>query len=469
MSLLAGRKVLVTGATGFVASRLIPELIGCGANVRATSRDPGPLSERHPEVSAVASDLLDETSLDPALEGVDVAYYLVHSMSDDRFEERDRASAANFRRAAERAGVRRIVYLSGLGDASQELSSHLRSRQEVGAILAAGATPVSELRAAIVIGSGSVAFDMLRYLTERLPFMIAPRWLSTRIQPIAERDLVRYLLAEGERDDRGAIVEIGGLDVLTYRDMILRYAAVAGLRRGIVSVPVLSPLLSSYWVDLVTPVSSKIARPLIEGLKNEVVVSDTTARERHPGIRPMGYEEAVRAALTRQIEGLQTALVEGRPAEPGTKVCLLLEDRRVAVDADARRASGELHRIGGDSTWYPLGWTWWIRARVDALFGGAGLEWRAVDPELRAGATVDWWTVEAAAPNALLLRARMKTPGDAWLAWHVGSASEGATLHQVAVFRPRGLLGRLYWWVLFPFHAPIFKLMAARLAVRMAR
>ena len=467
MSSLAGRRVLVTGATGFVASRLIPALLEGGALVTATSRHPEAVALRHPDVTTIASDISDKASLDPVVEGIEVAYYLVHAMSGDDFEERDRRSAANLLRSAERAGVKRIVYLSGLGDPQERLSAHLRSRHEVGALLAQGSIPVAELRAAIVIGSGSVAFDMLRYLTERLPFMIAPRWLSTRIQPISEDDLVRYLVAEGRRSDDGGVVEIGGRDVLTYREMILRYARVAGLRRGILSVPVLSPRLSSYWVNLITPVSSKVARPLIDGLRNEVIVRDEVARARHPEIAVRGYDESLRSALARQVSSLETALVEGKPSEPGTDVCLLYDDERIHIGSGPQAASRELHRLGGDPSWYPLGWAWWVRARLDSMFGGVGLKWREAVPSLQRGATVDWWQVEAAEPHALFLRAQMRTPGDAWLAFHVAGEGTGSRLRQVAVFRPRGLLGRLYWWALLPFHRPIFKLMAARLARRM--
>ena len=416
----------------------------------------------------MSSDLLDLPSLAPVLEGIEVAYYLVHSMSGRDFESKDRRSAANFLRAAEDAGVERIVYLSGLGRNDQDLSSHLRSRHEVGALLAGGSIPVTELRAAVVIGSGSVAFDMLRYLTERLPFKVAPRWLSTRIQPIAEDDLVRYLVAAGSEAEPGGIVEIGGADVLTYREMILRYAAARRLRRRIVSVPVLSPRLSSYWVDLITPVAASVARPLIDGLRNEVVVTDDGGRRRFPAIRPVGYDAAVESALDRQLGSLQEALVEGAPPEPGTDVCFLSDDKRLAVHAGASAAAAELHRIGGDPSWYPLPWAWWVRARIDSVFGGVGLKWRKPEGALERGARVDWWEVEAATPNALLLRAQMRTPGDAWLFFGVAPKGADSELRQSALYRPRGLLGRLYWWLLLPFHAPIFRLMAARLAARMA-
>lgn len=460
--------VLVTGATGYVASRLIPRLLETGGNVRATSRNPQVVEERHPEVEAVASDMFDAGSLEPVLRGVEVAYYLVHSMEGDDFESRDRTAAKNFLSAAEAAGVRRIVYLSGLGEDEAALSEHLRSRQEVGALLAAGEIPVVEIRCAIVIGSGSVAFDMLRYLTERLPMMIAPRWLSTHIQPVAEDDLVRYLIEAGREEGPGGVVEVGGREVLTYKDMILRYAAARGLRRYIVGVPVLSPRLSSYWVNLITPVPASIARPLIEGLRNEVIVTDDSAR-RYPAVDPLDYDEAVAAALTRQVELMRASVMSGAPMAPGAEVALLSDERRLPVRRKAGDAARELHKLGGDPSWYPLRWAWWVRARLDSLVGGVGLKWRLPADGLGEGASVDWWTVEGVDARALFLRAEMKTPGEAWLSFRVDDATEGSELRQASYFRPRGLLGRLYWWLLLPFHAPIFRLMSARLAARMGR
>jgi hypothetical protein len=320
-----------------------------------------------------------------------------------------------------------------------------------------------------VIGSGSVAFDMLRHLTERLPAMIAPRWLDTRIQPLSEDDLVRYLVAAALEPDPGGVVEIGGRDVLTYKEMILRYAAARRLRRIILSVPVLTPRLSSYWVDLVTPISSSIARPLIDGLRNEVVVTDKISAERFPGIDPMGYDEAVASALERQVESLRAAVVTGSPPGPGTDVGLLSDNRMLPVRADSARAAASLYSLGGDPSWYPLRWAWWLRARLDSAVGGVGLSWRRPEGELTDGVRVDWWTVDAATDRALLLRAEMKTPGEAWLSFRVDDAEEGSELRQSSFFRPRGILGRLYWWLLLPFHAPIFRLMAMRLVSRMER
>lgn len=462
-------KVLVTGATGYVASRLLPALIEGGFDVRATSRHPEALRDAYPDVELVASDLMEPTTLGPALEGIDVVYYLVHSMQGHDFEERDRKSAVNLLAAAEAAGVKRIIYLSGLGRRGTDLSAHLRSRHEVGDVLAGGSIPVTELRAAIIIGSGSVAFDMLRYLTERLPFMIAPRWLSTRIQPIGEGDLIRYLIAAATEPQPGGKVEIGGADVLTYRDMILRYAAAQGLRRRIVSVPVLSPRLSSYWVDLMTPVPATLARPLIDGLRNEVIVTDDGATVRYPHIVPGGYDEAVAQALKRQVDSLRQRFVDGSRSEPGSDVGFFVDEKRAAVDASPTAAAAHLFEIGGDPRWYPIRVAWWARARIDSLFGGVGLTWARPLGPLEPGAIVDWWTVEARSADALLLRSRMRTPGEAWLSFRVVPSYNGSELRQTGLFRPRGLLGRLYWWVLLPFHAPIFRLMVTRLATRMSK
>ena len=459
-------RILVTGATGYVASRLIPALLEAGHEVRATSRNPAPVTARHPDVEGIASDLLDPPSLREALDGIDVVFYLVHSMGGDDFEEKDREAARNLRTAAEHAGVRRIVYLGGLGDENDRLSHHLRSRHEVGKILADGDVQVVELRAAIIVGNGSAAFEMLRHLTERLPMMIAPRWLETRIQPLAERDLVRYLVGTVSLDmDESRVFEIGGTDVVTYRDMILDFAKERGLTRRVIGVPVLTPRLSSYWVNLVTPLPASIARPLIDGLRNEVVVKDAGASVAFPDVRPMGYREAVRDALDSQIEMLFDPAAPGEPI-PGVLAGILTDEHVVQTSASPGTLAEVIRSIGGDARWYPLRWAWWVRGRLDDLFGGRGLKWERPDGGLEPGARVDWWTVEVANDDRLLLRAEMKVPGQAWLEWRIVPTVSGSELHQTAYFRPRGLLGRAYWWLLWPFHTPIFKLMATRLSSR---
>lgn len=462
---LKGRRILVTGATGYIASRLIPRLLDASADVRATSRSPHALAARFSGLETIASDFMDQRSLEDALQGIEIAYYLVHSMDMRDFEERDRAAAGNFLAAAQRARVERIVYLSGLGRADDRLSSHLSSRHEVGEILASGSIPVTELRAAIVIGSGSSAFDMLRYLTERLPAMIAPRWLATRIQPIAEDDLVSYLIAAGSEPNPGGIVEIGGSDVVTYREMIHGYARLRRLRRFVMSVPLLTPRLSSYWVRLITPVPTSISRPLIDGLQNEVVVTDDVAASRYPSIAPMGYVEGAVAALDRQEELLGEELSSGLSI-PGSRLAVLTDERRVDLDVSIDGIAAVLADFGGDASWYPLPWAWAVRKWMDKLFRGGDLSWTRPEGPIIRGSLVDWWKVDVVEPDALVLRSLMKTPGEAWLAFRGGRRDSGATLVQSAVFRPRGILGRLYWWGLWPFHHPIFGAMVRRLAKR---
>ena len=464
---LKGRRVLVTGATGYIASRLIPALLGASAEVRATSRSPHGLTARFPGLETIPSDLMDRGSLEDVLKGTEIAYYLVHSMDSRDFEERDRTSARNFLAAAERANVERIVYLSGLGRADDRLSSHLSSRHEVGEILASGTVPVTELRAAIVIGSGSSAFDMLRYLTERLPAMIAPRWLATRIQPIAEDDLVSYLIAAGAEPRPGGIVEIGGADVVTYRDMIHGYARLRKLRRFVMSIPLLTPRLSSYWVRLITPVPTSISRPLIDGLQNEVVVTDQVAASRYPSVTPMSYAEAAVAALDRQEGLLAEELSTGVPV-PGSRVAVLADERRSELEATTDSVASVFEDFGGDASWYPFPWAWAIRKWIDKRVGGGELSWTRSEGPIVRGSMIDWWKVDIVEPDALVLRALMRTPGEAWLAFRGGKKDAGVTLVQSAAFRPRGILGRLYWWGLWPFHRPIFGAMARRLSRRVS-
>lgn len=463
---LEGRHVLVTGATGYVASRLIPELLRSSAAVRATSRSPEALADRFPKVEIVPSDLQEPPSLDRALEGIEVAYYLVHSMDAKDFEERDRSAARNFLAAAQRAGIGRIIYLSGLGRKDDRLSKHLLSRHEVGRILASGSIPVTEIRAAIVIGSGSSAFDMLRYLTERLPVMIAPRWLATRIQPISEDDLVAYLVAAGIEAEPGGVVEVGGSDVVTYRQMIHGYARLRRLRRMVIGIPLLTPRLSSYWVQLMTPVATSVSRPLIDGLQNEVIVTNDSALSRYPDVMPVRYLTAAADALDRQTELMTEELSDGIEI-PGTRVGFVTDEQRLEFRGDPEQVAAALAGFGGRA-WYPMRWAWVIRRWLDRLSGGGDLSWKRPDGPLVRGSLVDWWEVDNVEATALVLRALMKTPGEAWLSFRAESDADKVTLVQTAAFRPRGLLGRFYWWGLWPIHRPIFGSMAKRLAKRMS-
>jgi uncharacterized protein YbjT (DUF2867 family) len=479
--------ILVTGATGYVGGRLVPRLLAAGYRVRCLARDPARLAGRAwPDAEIVTGDVLAPETLLPALAGVSTAYYLVHSMAEGEqgFADRDRAAAANFAQAAAEAGVQRIIYLGGLGQGSQggqgSLSHHLRSRQEVGNVLRQGRVPVTELRAAVVVGAGSMSFEMIRYLTERIPVMITPSWVKTPCQPIAIRDLLSYLLAcLQEPRSTSRVIEIGGADVITYGEMMMIYARVRGLRRVLLSVPVLTPRLSSHWVGLVTPIPSSYARPLIEGLRNPVVVSDGSAAELFPAIKPMSYEAAVRLAVQRttlhQVETSWTSSLSAAPyVNPvGTTLesveGMLLERRVAEVRADAATVYRVFRGIGGRRGWLYANWTWRLRGIADRLIGGVGMRRGRRDPNyLVPGDALDWWRVEAVQPNALLrLRAEMKLPGRGWLEFSVEPhGKERARLSQTAYFHPTGLSGVVYWYGLYPIHRLIFSGMLAAIVRR---
>lgn len=474
------RIVLVTGVTGYVGGRLAPHLLEAGYRVRCLARDPARLQGRPwlEEVEVVQGDVLKPAALQTAMQGVEAAYYLIHSMSGSvDFHQRDLMAARNFGDAARAAGVRRIIYLGGLGDPEADLSQHLRSRQQTGQALREAGVPVTEFRAAIIVGSGSVSFEMIRYLTERIPVMICPQWVYTRVQPISIRNVLEYLVAALETpESRDRIIEIGGSDVLTYGDMMLGYAEVRGLRRVLLPVPVLTPRLSSHWVHWMTPIPADIARPLIEGLRNEVLVRDDTARRLFPDIQPMDYQTAVRLALAgleaSQVEtAWSDALVTSQGDVPPLILTIqdgmIIESRRRAV----RASSSEVYRIftglGGERGWLYANWAWRLRGILDRLVGGVGLRRGRRHPnDVRAGDALDFWRVEAVEPDHLLrLRAEMKVPGDAWLQFEAAPQAEGETLLvQTAFFAPKGLLGFLYWYLLYPLHGLIFSGMIRNIA-----
>jgi len=479
------RRVLVTGATGYVGGRLVPRLLAAGYAVRCLTRDPQRLAGRPapwPQAELVRGDVLDAATLEPALCGCEVAYYLVHSMAlgEGEFRDRDRQAAANFAAAAAAAGVQRIIYLGGLGIDDDSLSAHLRSRHEVGELLHAGAVPVTEFRAAIVVGSGSVSFEMIRYLTERLPVMTTPRWVQTPCQPIAVRDLLAYLIAAPDKPrSAGRIIEIGGSSVLTYGDMMRGYAHVRGLRRIILPVPVLTPGLSSHWVNLVTPIPRPIARLLIEGLRNPVVVRDPAAHELFPQIQPMSYEAAVRIAVDRLTLGAvetswTTALRDqpaGKPlpAQVQSLEGLVFEQREQVVNAPPGIVYRVFSGIGGRRGWMYANWLWRARGILDRLVGGVGLRRGRRDANhLLPGEALDWWRVEAVQPQHFIrLRAEMKLPGRGWLEFSAEPTAGGRTLlRQTAYFQPTGLFGLIYWYGLYPIHRIIFRGMIAELSRR---
>ncbi len=472
-------RVLVLGASGYVGGRLVPELLDAGFEVRCAARDPARLGGRpwSDRVEVTQADVGDASSMAVACQDVDVVVFLVHAMAaSGDFAARERDGARTVRDAAATAGVQRIVYLGGLGREDDALSAHLRSRQAVGRELAQGPVPVVELRAGVVLGSGSTSFEMLRHLVEVLPVMVAPRWVDTRTQPIAIRDVLRYLVAavDPQRVPPG-VYEIGGADVLTYRQLLQTYARIAHLRRRlIVTVPVLTPRLSSLWIGLVTPLPTSVARPLVDSLVNEVVVHDDRIRQ-HVEFEPIGVDEAVRRALQRvrdlQVDSTWASAGAGDPAGPRPEDpdwsggALLGDVRRVATSATPERLFATLCAIGGTSGYHSPRLLWSIRGALDELVGGVGLRRGRRHPtELRVGDAVDFWRVEALEPPHLLrLRAEMRLPGRAWLEFHVETDGEEVQLVQRARFHPHGLWGRVYWHGLSPFHRLVFPTMARRL------
>lgn len=463
-------KVLVTGASGYIGGRLVPRLLAAGHQVRCMARDPSRLVGRQwPGAEIVAGDAHEPGSLDLALEGMDAAYYLIHSLAagEHGFEARDRDAASAFGAAALKAGVKQVIYLGGLGEARQDLSPHLRSRHETGEALRASGVPVTEFRAAVIVGSGSLSFEMIRYLTERVPIMITPRWVSTRCQPIAIRDVLAYLVAAlGKPEAIGQLFEIGGPEVLTYGDMMLGYARARGLKRWLVPVPVLTPRLSSYWVDFVTPIPKAYARTLVEGMRSEVVVKDDRAK-RLFGVEGTPYREAVRLALELVEHGeVETDWAGSFPASrrDGTvsleqREGRVFERRNMQVNADPARVYKVFTGLGGKRGWYHSTYLWRIRGALDRLIGGVGMRRGRRHPdELRAGDALDFWRVESVEPDrSLRLRAEMIVPGRAWLVFDVIPDGPGRSrLMQTAVFEPRGLFGILYWYALYPVHQIVF-------------
>jgi uncharacterized protein YbjT (DUF2867 family) len=434
-----------------------------GEQVRCLVRRPEALAGRTGSgTEVVAGDVRDADSVRTALEGVDVAYYLVHSMSSaGPFAQADRDAAATFGAAAREAGVRRVIYLGGLG--SGRLSTHLASRQEVGRILRE-ATTTTEFRASAVIGSGSASFEIVRALVDRLPVMITPRWVSNRAQPIAVEDQLAYLVAELDRPSEDSdVFEIGGADVVSYGGLMREYGRQRGLRRIYVPVPILTPRLSSLWLGLVTPVYARLGRALIDSIEHDTVVTDPRALEVFE-IRPRGYRQAIERALAHEErEAVETRWADEELPERsygGVRFGSQLADSRsVRVPQAPAAAFAPIRRIGGAGGWYYGGFLWRLRGLLDLLVGGPGLRRGRRDPEqLRVGDAVDFWRVEAYEPDRLLrLRAEMRVPGRAWLQFEVEPAADGgSTIHQTALFDPLGLWGLAYWYAVWPLHGFVF-------------
>ena len=477
----AGR-ILVTGATGYIGGRLVPRLLQEGYRVRVLARSQRRIRSRSwsDEVAVAVGDALDAHSLSTALAGVECAYYLIHSMTRGTgFHELDLEAARLFGRAARQAGVRRIVYVGGLGDPRADLSQHLRSRQETGHALRESGVPVTEFRAAVIVGSGSISFELIRYLVERLPIMICPRWVYSRVQPIAVADLLDYLVAaltNTECEDK--VIQVGGRDVTTYKGMMLGYATARGLTRWLLPVPVLTPRLSSYWVHWVTPIPAKVSAPLIEGLRNEVVVTDSLARSLFPHIQPQDYATALARVVAELDAGqIETAWSDAHSPSPAqddpirleSQQGMIVERRRRQVAAPASAVYRVLTGIGGRRGWYYANWAWRIRGIMDRLLGGVGLRRGRRHPdELRVGDALDFWRVEALEVDHLVrLRAEMKLPGRAWLQFEVRDTEAGTSqLEQTAAFLPKGLGGLAYWYGLYPVHARIFDGLVKEIARR---
>ena len=415
-------------------------------------------------------DVLDAASLPPALEGVHTAYYLVHSMASGAdFEERDRAGARIFARAARRQGVRRVIYLGGLGGDGR-LSPHLASRLQVGMILAAEGPPTLEFRTSIIIGSGSLSFELIRHLVNRLPVMVTPRWVRTRTQPIFIDDVVSYLILGLDLEEDGsAVFEIGGPRRLSYGQLMSEYARQVGLRRLMIPVPLLSPRVSGLWLGLVTPLHARIGRKLVDSLRNETIVRDASAMARFPVPR-LGVGDAIAWALREEDVALArtrwsdpAALNDGRGRAHGRGdrriAARLVDCRRARAAVSPSRAFAPIQRIGGDRGWYCATWLWRLRGLIDRMLGGVGMRRGRRHPvELRAGDPLDFWRVEDFEPGRLLrLRAEMKLPGRAWLQFEVEPADGGSRITQTAIFDPRGLGGLLYWYALYPVHWIIFR------------
>lgn len=473
--------ILLTGATGYVGGRLLPALEATGARVRCLARRPEHLADRiGPNTHAVAGDLSDPATLASAFEGVESAYYLVHSLGErGGFEEHERRAAENFASAAQAAGVRRIVYLGGLGQDEAQLSAHLRSRHAVGAVLRAGSVPVLELRASIVIGSGSLSFEMVRALVERLPVMITPRWVDTAAQPIAIDDLIAYLVAALQLElNTSRVLEIGGADVVSYGEIMREYARQRGLRRWMVRVPVLSPRLSSLWLALITPLYARVGRKLVESMRHATIVTNGDALAAFD-LRPMNSSEAIARALSSEQRDFAAPRWSDSLSAAGavrnwggTRFgSRLVDSRTLRVDASPAAAFTPIRRIGGASGWYCANALWTLRGWLDLVVGGVGMRRGRRHPDqLRVGDVVDCWRVAAFEPDRrLLLWAEMRLPGRAWLEFAVAPDGEGATIRQTASFEPVGLRGLAYWYSVWPLHQWVFEGMLRAIARRALR
>ena len=475
--------ILVTGATGYVGGRLVPKLLEAGYRVRCLVRDPSRLQGRAwlNKVEVVTGDALSLKGLAEAMQGVSIAYYLIHGMQGGKINaERDLQVARNFAQAAEDAGIERIIYFGELVDPTANLSPYLRARHETGYLLRYGKDPVTEFRAGMIVGSGSVLFEMIRYLTEREPVLICPAWYFSQAQPIAIRDVLSYLVGTLKTPDSfGRVIEIGGPTRLTYADMLLKYAKERGLKRWLIRTPFYAPRLSAYWVHLVTPIHWRVIAPLIEGLRANLIVRDDTAKKLFPRIKPIDFQTATHLALgriqrdnveTSWADALVTVMGDFKPYQFMIEEGMFIERMQVLLDIKPEAVFRAYMGIGGERGWLYMNWAWALRGWMDKIIGGVGLRRGRRHPdEVRAGESLDFWRVETVEKNTRLrLRAEMKVPGKAWLEFEsVPHTSLGKTLlTATAYFAPHGLSGFLYWYAMWPFHKFIFAGLTRQLASR---
>ncbi len=476
-------KILVTGATGYVGGRLIPKLLQLGFDVRILARNPDRIQNRswYSQVEIFTGDVLDKDSLDGLFTDIDTAFYLIHSLSQGKnFNQADIQAAQNFVEVAESEKLKKIIYLGGLGEVSDNLSMHLLSRQQTGEILRNSEVDVTEFRSGVIVGSGSLSFEIIRNLTERLPIMVCPKWVYTKTQPISVENVLEYLIHSISTDmPKNSIFEIGGEDVLSYGDMIKKYALIRGLRRLLIPVPVLTPKLSSYWIHWTTPVSAKITRPLVEGLKNESIVHDLEAQKYFPQISLIDYDDAVKIALSNlNDQDVETSWSDSLSSSNGqdgsiesisrlnddvvdyNEISGMVHDKKIiTIEKSSSDIFKFLSSLGGETGWLYGNFLWKIRGYIDLFFGGVGLRRGRRDPlVLNQGDALDFWRIEKVIENKLIrLKAEMKVPGKAWLQYEIVENENNCQLTQTAFFAPKGLFGLIYWYSLFPVHIFIFR------------
>lgn len=455
--------ILVTGATGYIASQLIPRLLERGYRVRALVRYPDQLKGRawFSSVEFMAGDVLSPESLSSALAGVHTAYYLIHSMLSGRgYTLRELDGARNFASAAERAGAEHIIYLGGLANPDQRIALHMRSRIETGEVLRHGKVPVTEFRAGVIVGPGSISFEMIRFMTEQFPILPGPNWLKNRSQPIAIQNVIDYLLAALENPaGRGGIFEIGGPDIRTYGDLMLVYARIRGLRRRLFMLPGIPVPFMAWWVDRLTPVPYPIALALMDGLRADSVVRNDSARRVFSSIKLIGYAEAVASSL----EKLHPRLLEPVWTDGAWAVKMIrhegffVDHRCLEIHSPQESVFRALVSMGGRNGWLYMNWLWQLRGQLDRFFGGSGLRGR--NERLHENDVVDYYRVDALKPNYLMcLHSELRAPGESWMEWRVEPVSARVTiLKQTAFFAPRGLTGSLYWYLLYPLHSFVFR------------